>query len=118
MHMVDGDERSLRAEVAADLAPHLKDALDHPTRRGILRVLNAQAESQTIRNLSDAIPNASISTISYHILTLEKAACISPAGKIIRSRNSFRTYISNVADNSAVLNALRATQQEDSELDG
>jgi DNA-binding transcriptional ArsR family regulator len=110
---VQGQERKLPAEVAALLAPHLCRALDHPTRRQILRALNRGAEPQTPKNLAEAIPGAGLSMIGYHALVLEECGCVSVTVAPSIGGGLNRAYLSNVTDNRLVTSALEATRQLD-----
>jgi DNA-binding transcriptional ArsR family regulator len=117
-HAVREDRQKLPADVARTLAPGLRRALDHPTRRRILRSLNVNGGAQTLESLSDVAPNSSVSTIRYHALVLEECGGVSVSVALFRSGGSGPHYASNVADNRMVMEALRATRQLDDESDG
>jgi DNA-binding transcriptional ArsR family regulator len=118
MHAVREDRQKLPADVARTLAPHLRRALDHPTRRRILRALNENGHAQTLETLSDVAPSASVSAIRYHALVLEECGSISVSMALFRPGGPGPHYASNVADNRVVMEALRATRQLDDEPDG
>jgi DNA-binding transcriptional ArsR family regulator len=111
--VVQGEDRKLPAEVAVLLAPHLCRALDHQTRRQILRVLNRGSEPQTPQDLAEAIPGAGISIIGYHTLVLEECGCVTVTVRPSRAGELKRAYVSNVTDNRLVRNALEATRHLD-----
>jgi DNA-binding transcriptional ArsR family regulator len=110
---VQGDERKLPADVAQLLAPHLHRALDHPTRRQILRALNRHGKAQTLADLAVAIPGAIVSTVGYHALVLEECGCISVTVVPSPPDGLKRAYSSNVIDDRVVSGALRATRRLD-----
>lgn len=110
---MQGDERGLPDDVALLLAPQLRRALDHPTRRRILRALNRAGDAQTISDLAEAIPGAWVSTIGYHTLVLEECGCVSVAVGLSVSGTPGRTYASNIADNREVIGALQVTRHLD-----
>jgi DNA-binding transcriptional ArsR family regulator len=112
--VVQEQGRKLPAEVAVLLAPHLHRALDHQTRRQIIRVLNNNSgEALTPRDLADAIPGAGLSMIGYHTLVLEECGCVSVAVTPSLAGGLKRAYLSNVTDNRLVTSALEATRQLD-----
>lgn len=110
---VPEDEQSLPAELSATLAPHLHHALNSPPRRRILRALNATTDAQTLEDLREVVPAASISTLGYHVLVLEMAGCVSAASQIVRANGMLRAYASNVKDSRMVVDLLRATERKD-----
>lgn len=111
------DKQNLPADLSATLAPHLHHALDSPPRRRILRALNATSDAQTLEDLGETVPAASISTLSYHLLILEMAGCVSEASQIVGADGMLRAYVSNIKDSQMVVDVLRITQPEDDELD-
>jgi DNA-binding transcriptional ArsR family regulator len=110
---VPEDEQSLPAELSATLAPHLHHALNSPARRRILRALNATTDAQTLEDLREVVPAASISTLGYHVLVLEMAGCVSAASQIVRTNGMLQAYASNIKDSQMVVDLLRATERED-----
>ncbi|HET7444061.1 MAG TPA: helix-turn-helix domain-containing protein [Solirubrobacterales bacterium] len=110
------DERDLPAWVANTLAPHQRHALSNPTRRRILRALNNTPDAQTVSDLFDVVPADGLSALSYHVKILEKDACVSQVGEAGRANGNGCAYVSNVADNLEVMDALRATEREDQGL--
>ncbi len=111
--MVQGDERKLPAEFAQLLAPRLVRALDHPARRKILRVLDRGAEGLTLRELTAAIPSASVSVIGYHVQVLVKCGCVSAGATAPDPRGALQEFRSSVGEDRLVVGALRATQDLD-----
>lgn len=88
-------------------------ALDHQTRRQILRVLNRGGEPQTPKDLADAIPGTGLSMIGYHTLVLEECGCVSVTVAPSLAGGLKRAYLSNVTDNRLVASALEMTRQLD-----
>ncbi len=110
------DEKSLPAEISNTLTPRLRHALGNVTRRRILRALNATVEAKTLADLSDAVPAANISTLSYHLHVLEKGGCVAEVSEIVRSEGVVRTYASNVTADLAVMVVLDTTRRADDGL--
>ncbi|HUC07865.1 MAG TPA: winged helix-turn-helix domain-containing protein [Solirubrobacterales bacterium] len=106
-------ERKLPAGVAALLAPHLCRALDHQTRRQIIRALNHSERPQTPKDLAEAIPGAGLSRIGYHTLVLEECGCVTVTAAPSPVGGLRRAYLSNVTDNRLVTSALQATRHLD-----
>jgi DNA-binding transcriptional ArsR family regulator len=108
-------ESHLPAELASSLAPHLKRALDNPIRRRILRALNKDGEPRTLGELSTLIPGTNISTIGYHVLTLEECGTVSVT--VLLAESAFgragNRYASNIGDDQAVREVLSRTRQDD-----
>lgn len=61
----------------ADLTPDIREALDHPTRREILRSLARSADGLSVRELAPSIPGAGISAVSYHLAFLARSGTVS-----------------------------------------
>ena len=111
--MTQKEVRKLPPEVVDGLAPHQQRALDHPLRRQILRVLSRGANSQTLGEIGEGIPDTGTSTIGYHLLVLEECAFVSVSGILTGNGDTERHFASNVADNRVVMLALRETQELD-----
>ena len=90
-------------ELAAILEPKLQDALNHPTRREILRVLHASEQPCSVAGVLSKLPPFKRGEVSYHLQVLQRCGAVvgdSP-------------YRSAVADDSKVRAALRATERDD-----
>jgi len=92
----------LSAHLAATLEPKLQDALDHPVRREVLRVLGRDERSWTVAELGAELPDLCLSQLSYHLQVLRRSA----------------TAASEVAGDARVRAVLRATEQWDRERRG
>lgn len=113
--MEETNEFDLPDEASA-LTPERRKVLGHPIRRKILRALNRGTDGQTLSDLSEAVSQVDLSTISYHVLVLETGGCISVYSEVVSGRGGMeRVYGSNVADDRIVLEVLGATEQRDSE---
>jgi DNA-binding transcriptional ArsR family regulator len=102
------EKRELPPEVISTLAPNQCRALDHSTRRQILRALTHDADRLTLVDLSEAIPDASISTIGYHLLILEESGMVSVSRVLTAPGGTERGFASTIADNQTVAAALGA----------
>ena len=109
--MPQGSEPELPTELTEGLAPHMQRALRHPMRRRILRALNGDGRPRTLEDLAEASPGTSVSTISYHVLVLESCGGLSV--RTAAPEDGGNVYSSNVADDTAVTEFLRATRAAD-----
>lgn len=109
--MPQGPEAELPTELTETLAPHMQRALKHPMRRRILRALNGDGRARTLEDLALANPGTSVSTISYHVLVLESCGGLSV--RTAAPEEGGNLYTSNIADDSAVTEFLRATRAGD-----
>lgn len=110
-------ERTLPPAVAAALAPHQRRAVGNRTRRQILRQLSGSASPKTPSDLALAIPGASISVISYHVLVLEECGCVSLSIALADEVGQGQGVSSAEADSGPLREALDATPKLDG-LDG
>jgi DNA-binding transcriptional ArsR family regulator len=106
-----GPDPELPTELTETLAPHMQRALKHPMRRRILRALNGDGRPRTLEDLAVANPGTSVSTISYHVLVLESCGGLSV--RTAAPEDGGNLYTSNVADDAAVTEFLRATRSGD-----
>lgn len=111
------DDQNVSGERTATQAPNLRQALGHPTRREILRVLIDADEAKTVEELADLVPTAAVSGFNYHVLVLEGEGCISRVGEIALANGMVPTYAGNVADNQFVMDILDGTRGEDTRRD-
>jgi hypothetical protein len=65
------EDGALSAELAATLEPRIQDALNHPVRRQVLRVLHWRGEPLDIAELHDQLPYLSRGALSYHLQVLQ-----------------------------------------------
>jgi hypothetical protein len=110
---VPEDEQNVPGEGAKTRAPDLQQALDHATRREILRALSDADEDKTIEELADLVPTANVSSLNYHVLVLEREGCVSRTGEIALANGMLPTYAATVADSQLVMDILNGTRGED-----
>ncbi len=97
----------LPADLAGGLEPELRDALDHPIRREILRSLNGAGRASTPAELARRLGSFRLSQVNYHVQVLAGDGAVvaegdSPAGG--------RSYVSDVAREAEVTAVLAAMQ--------
>lgn len=107
---VDG---RLADELAATLEPRLQDALNHPTRRGILRVLHGSDRPCGVTEILGALSPLTRGEISYHLGVLRDAGSVfddgtrpAPGGREVLYRSALRAE-------AGVIAALWVTEQLD-----
>lgn len=111
---VETQEGRLPARLVAGLEPKLRDALDHPVRRELLRALNRSERPRGIDELAVALPPFGPRRLSYHLQVLRRSGAVAsepgcgPGGGHAR-------YASEVFDEGRVLAVLRATGTWDRE---
>jgi hypothetical protein len=110
---VPKDEQSVPQDGASTRGPDLAFAVDHPTRRTILRTLIEADRSMTVADLNEVVPNASLSNLRYHVLVLNREDCVSQAGAVVVAHGALPTYAATVSENQFVIRALEATRWED-----
>src|SRR3954447_17444385 len=94
---VEAGDGRLSAQLAATLEPKLQDALDHPVRREVLRVLVRGERLRSVTELGAELPGFRLSQLSYHLQVLRRMG----------------TVASEVAGDGRVRAVLRATEQWD-----
>lgn len=94
------------------LAPQVRQALSHPSRRQIVRVLNDSA-SQTTDDLQQVVPSENLSALHYHVLVLERAGVIRGSDLWRNVDVPLRSYVTEVAGDAAIASLLKATEQLD-----
>ncbi len=104
------------SDLIAALEPELQDALSHPTRREILRVLHAGGPlsvSEVVAKLSPL----SRGEVSYHARILEDSQCVTIDGSRPALDGQERLLRSTAGSDQAQL-VLRATRRLDRRLRG
>jgi hypothetical protein len=107
------EDGRLAADLSASLEPRLQDPLNHPTRREILRVLNAGRKAQTITAIVAKLPPLTRGEISYHVQVLQDSECVAVDGTRPALRGRERLLRSAVGDCEQALLVLGATQRSD-----
>jgi len=103
----------LADELAAILEPKLQDALNHPTRREILRVLHVSERPTSVAGILSRLPPLKHSKVSYHLQVLRSCGAVIDDGTRPAPGGRDTLYRSAVADEPKVRAALRATERED-----
>lgn len=103
----------LPAEIADALGPGLKDALDNPMRREILRVLHRDERPRSIREIASELSELTVSEVGYHVGVLRRYEAVAVDGEGRAGRDAQQLYFSGIQDDLQALAALRATLQWD-----
>jgi DNA-binding transcriptional ArsR family regulator len=109
------EDGRLAADLVATLEPQFQDALNHPTRRDILRVLQGARQPRSITDIAAALPQLSRGEISYHAQVLEDSGCVEVDGSRRRPGGQERLLRSAVGDSGQALLVLGATERSDRE---
>ena len=103
----------LPSQFAAQLGATTRDALGHPVRREILRMLNASGEPRSVSQIgAAALPHANLSVISYHARVLAVCGSVEPSGPR-QVKGGARLYASKVAGDEQIAAVLQATRGVD-----
>jgi DNA-binding transcriptional ArsR family regulator len=115
-HAPASGDHPLPPDLAADLPPYLREALNHRVRRRILRALNGHTRPQS---LAEALvnPGGDVKSIAYHLRVLETCGSVSVSSEFPGGNRSVWRYASKVPDNQRVIAVLVATSKADA-LDG
>jgi DNA-binding transcriptional ArsR family regulator len=74
------EDGSLTAEVVETLRPGLRDALNHPARRDILRAVQGRKGSRAVGEMVAELPPLKRAEVSYHVTVLRDLGCIEARG--------------------------------------
>jgi DNA-binding transcriptional ArsR family regulator len=101
--------------VAGALEPKLQDALNHPTRREVLRVLHGNENACSMTKIFDRLSPFGRGELSYHVEVLHRAGVIfvDVTRPAVGGREVL--YRSDVVGEGEVLAVLRATERQDRE---
>lgn len=100
-------------ELAAILEPKVQDALDHPVRREILRVLHAKGQPCGFMELSGKLRPFARSVVSYHLRVLQGAGAVFVDGTQTALSGREMIYRSALGGDPGVLAALETTELPD-----
>jgi DNA-binding transcriptional ArsR family regulator len=109
----------LASELLAALEPKLQGALNHPTRREILRVLHVgggRSISELSAELSAELSPLSRGEVSYHVQVLEDSESVAVDGARPAPGGQERLLCSTVAGSDQAQLVLRATLRSDRKL--
>jgi DNA-binding transcriptional ArsR family regulator len=110
------DDGRLATDLAATLEPRFQDALNHPTRREILRVLQASRAPRGIEQIHRALPPLTRRELAYHVQVLRDSDCIAIEESWPPSAGSERLFRAEIGASSQALLVLRATENSDREF--
>lgn len=110
------DDGRLATDLAATLEPGLQDALNHPTRREILRVLHRVTRPWSVTETLVDLPDLNRGEISYHVQVLVDSACVEVVGTRPAPGGTERLFRSSVSGDDQALLVLGATQRSDRKL--
>jgi Helix-turn-helix domain len=102
---VPGGASTRRADVA--------HAVNHPTRRAILRALIEADQAMTLVELDDRVPTGGLGNLRYHVHILRREECVAEAGQVVLANGCLPTFAATVDRNQFVIGALDATRLED-----
>lgn len=95
----------------------LQGSLDHRLRRNLLRLIHRLDPPCTVHEIATADPDllggASFREISYHVRVLERDEAVSQVGELGTTTGLPPLYVSNVRDDSVVLDVLNMTAASD-----
>jgi DNA-binding transcriptional ArsR family regulator len=107
---VKASEGGLPAQLAAGLGPELRDALDSPIRREILRLLDDGDHARNEREIASKLTEFTVSEVSYHARVLERSGGVVVDRARSGSGGQRGLNISDLAKDAQVHAVLRATQ--------
>jgi hypothetical protein len=110
-----GDGR-LGADVLATLEPGLQDALNHPTRRDILRAIHEDGRPCSVSEIVADLDPLKRSEVAYHAQVLTDAECVGVVGGRPAPGGEEPILGLLVAANEEVLAVLRSTRHSDRNL--
>ena len=99
--------------LAAMLPPRTQDALDHPVRRQVLRILNSSRQARSAGEMAATLPGVPQGAVSYHAQVLESQGSICLTGVKREEAGVARHYTSKVAGDARVAIVLDAMRQDD-----
>jgi DNA-binding transcriptional ArsR family regulator len=110
---VEAEDGRLCAQLAARLDPKVRDALDHPIRRELLRTLNGREETRSVVELGVELRASHLGELSYHLQVLERSGTVTFSAADRGSKPEAVRYASAVNGDVQVRAVLRATEPWD-----
>ena len=111
------EEERLPDHLTQQLPREVRDALGHPFRRQILRVLDGQHPKLSAADLSQSGPvPCSVSSASYHLCVLTKSGLVEVAGSESAAGSMTRYFSSRPGRNRLVQRVLGDTEKNDQRL--
>lgn len=105
----------LADDLVAALDGGLQDALNHPTRRGILRVLHESGRPRSVTEVLHELRPLRAGEVDYHVRVLQAADCVAVEGTRPAPGGGERLLRSTLADSDQALLVLRVTRRSDRE---
>jgi DNA-binding transcriptional ArsR family regulator len=103
----------LSARLAAQFEPELRDALDHPVRRELLRTLNQGQRPRSVAEIGTELGGFRLGQLGYHLQVLRRSGAVASVSAGLSGGQSQARYASEVAEDWRVRAVLRATAQWD-----
>jgi len=110
------DDGRLGADLLATLEPGFQDALNHPTRRGILRVLHEDGRPCSVSEIVADLDPLKRGEVAYHAQVLKDAECVGVVGGRPAPGGEEPILASLLTANEEVLAVLRSTRHSDRNL--
>jgi len=107
------DDGRLGPDLLASLEISLQDALNHPTRRDILRVLSEEGRSRSVSEIVAGLAPLRRSEVAYHAQVLKESECVAVDGTRPAVVGREQVFASLVAGSDQVQLILRATRHSD-----
>lgn len=107
------EDGRLGDDVLATLEPGLQDALNHPTRRDILRVLHEERRARSVSEIVGDLAPLRRGEVAYHAQVLKDSECVAVDGSRPTTVGREQVLASLVASSDQVQLILRATQRTD-----
>lgn len=110
------DDGRLGADLLATLEPGFQDALNHPTRRDILRAIHEDGRPCSVGEIVADLDPLKRGEVAYHAQVLKDAECIEAVGSRSAPGGEEQVLASLVAGDEGVLAVLRSTRHSDRNL--
>ena len=107
------DDGRLGPDLLASLEIGLQDALNHPTRRDILRVLSEDNRSRSVSEIVDGLAPLRRSEVAYHAQVLKDSECVGVEGSRPAPGGHEQVLASRVTRSNEVMLILRVTRHSD-----
>ncbi|HEX6782727.1 MAG TPA: hypothetical protein VF125_11955 [Solirubrobacterales bacterium] len=107
------DDGRLAADLLATLEAGLQDALNHPTRRDILRVLHEERRSRSVTEIVGDLEPLRRSEVAYHAQVLTDSECVGVEGSRPVPGGREQVLASLVSGSDQVQLILRVTRHTD-----
>lgn len=109
------EEGCLASDLVATLHPRLKDALNHPTRRDVLRALRGKRQVRSVGEIAAGLPPLKRAEVGYHATVLDDLECIEERGTRPGLVGRERVFGSCLVDDPQAQLVLEATERADDE---